>query len=198
MARATAAMEDYEPAAARAAIERFFWSDFCDTYLELVKFRLSGRTLQDPETDTASGRAAAVYTLRTALLAVLKLLAPFLPHVTEEIYLQGFASDEGAASIHLAHWPDAAAFPEDPAAKAAGEAMLAVVEAVRRWKSERALSVGAPIGKLEITCPPETVPLLQAMRLDLATITRAAEVTVRAGETVAARVAEPEREAPRL
>jgi valyl-tRNA synthetase len=189
VARATSAMEDYEPATARAAIERFFWSDFCDTYLELVKYRLSGRGLPDGTIATPDERAAAIYTLRMALRTVLKLLAPFLPHVTEEIYLQGgFAAEQDLASIHIARWPDAATFPADQAALEAGEIMLDVVEAARRWKAERNLSVGAPIDALAITCPATQLGLLQEMRLDLACITRAAAVTVQAGPSVATRI----------
>jgi valyl-tRNA synthetase len=187
--RATTALESYELSTARAAIERFFWSDFCDTYLELVKYRLT----KTPDGDgdwTESGRAGAISTTRGALLAVLKLLAPYLPHVTEELYLQGFARDDGAASIHLARWPDPSDYPHDPEAEEAGETMLAVVEAVRRWKAERNLSVGTPLGSLTITCPPEQAALLREMSLDLRSISRAACIIVETGDAVAVEIEE--------
>ncbi|HWE62740.1 MAG TPA: class I tRNA ligase family protein, partial [Chloroflexota bacterium] len=185
VARATATLEDYEPATARTAIERFFWSDFCDTYLELVKYRLTERRLPDGTAATPAERIAALSTLRVALCTVLKLLAPFLPHIAEEIYLQGgFGAQEGAPSIHRAPWPDAAGFPDDQAALAVGETMLAIVEQVRRWKAERNLSVGTPIGTLAIGCPAAQVPLLQQMRLDLACITRAEALTVHSGDAI--------------
>ena len=151
--QATAAMDGYEPAAARAAIERFFWSDFCDLYLELVKWRLAGD-------ESEGGRASAAWTLREALLAVLKLLAPLLPFVTEEIYLRDFATLDGAPSIHLASWPDSHAYPPDLEAERAGEVIRAVVEAVRRGKAERKLSVGAPLARLVISAPADTLPLI--------------------------------------
>jgi valyl-tRNA synthetase len=194
VARATAAMEDYEPAGARAAIERFFWSDLCDTYLELVKYRLSGRDLPDGTTATPGERAAAMHTLRTALRGVLALLAPFLPHVTEEIYLQGgFAEEEGSTSIHVAPWPDAAMFAADREALDAGQTMLAIIEETRRWKAERSLSVATPILMLAITCPAAQLPLLREMRLDLACIARATTIAVSAGEEVSTAINAQER-----
>ncbi|HEV7126977.1 MAG TPA: valine--tRNA ligase, partial [Ktedonobacterales bacterium] len=99
IASATTELDGYEFAAARAEVERFFWSDLCDNYLELAKARLysatSSATARVTATDgaTANGtttdqlsRLAAQWTLYHALLAVLKLLAPYLPYITEAIY----------------------------------------------------------------------------------------------------------------
>ncbi|HEX2517332.1 MAG TPA: valine--tRNA ligase [Chloroflexota bacterium] len=163
--RATAAMEDYEFAIAKAETERFFWTDLCDNYLELVKLRLYG------DSPNASG---ARYVLSQALPAVLKLLAPFLPHITDAIYTQGVAP--GAASIHVSPWPQAPASWDDPAARGAGGAILQVVDAARRWKAERQLSVGAPLGALHISAPPEHLPALQSALLDLQGVTQAGQV----------------------
>src|SRR5207248_8037881 len=97
IATATAELDKYEYADARTEVERFFWSDLCDNYLELAKFRLYGEL--GPE------RRAAQWTLYQALLSTLKLLAPYLPYVTEEIYQGLFRQRDGAASIHLSAWP---------------------------------------------------------------------------------------------
>ena len=78
IAGATAELDRYEYAAARAEIDRFFWSDLCDNYLEMAKARLYN--------EAGAAHYAAQWTLYQALLAVLKLLAPFLPYITEEIY----------------------------------------------------------------------------------------------------------------
>jgi valyl-tRNA synthetase len=128
-----------------------------------------------------TSRDSAIDTLRTALLAVLTLLAPYLPHVTEEIYLRGFATGDGA-SIHREHWPDASDFPPDAEAMEAGEAMLAVVEAVRRWKGERHLSVGAPLSGLIISCDAARASAIQSMEMDLRSISRAARIMIESGE----------------
>jgi valyl-tRNA synthetase len=184
--RATAAFEVYELATARTVIEQFFWSDFCDTYLELVKYRL----LQpDPREDAAgSGRDAAVWTLRTALYTILQLFAPLLPHITEAIFLDAFIRQDGPSSIHLSRWPDAGAFPTDAAIERAGMVLLESIDMVRRWKAGRNLSVGAPVAQVTIHCEPADLPLLREVRLDLRSITRADTVVIEAGELVAVTV----------
>src|SRR5262249_38845091 len=99
IARATDSFRAYECAAACEAIERFFWGMFCDNYLEWVKGRLYD--------DNGAGRRAAQHTLSHALLAILKLFAAIMPHITEEIYQQLFAGHDGDRSIHIAAWPRA-------------------------------------------------------------------------------------------
>lgn len=169
--RATLLLDDDEFAAARSEVERFFWADLCDNYLELVKFRLYG----DAGASEAD-REGARYTLSHALLAVLKLFAPYLPHVTEEIYLAGFA--EGAPSIHVSRWPASHPAWESLEAERIGQAMIEVVEAVRHWKAERQLSVGAPIDVLTVRCPEELQPALTTALLDLRSVTRANRIVL--------------------
>ena len=168
--RATAEMEAYEYAAARAEAERFFWADLCDNYLEMVKGRLYDGV--DP------GLRA---TLRTAFTAVLKLFAPTLPHATEAIWRSGF----GSGSIHTSPWPTPDPSWHDPAALRVGEALVAVAEAARRWKAERRLSVAAPLEALEIACPTDLVAPLRQAEADLRSVSRAARVDVRAGTDIA-------------
>ena len=181
--RATAAMDDYEFAGAKAEVERFFWTDLCDNYLELVKLRWYGDAAGAATGE--AGREAARYTLYHALLAVLKLLAPFTPHITEEIYLAGFAATDGARSIHVARWPEGLAAWADAEADRAGQAILEVADHVRRWKAERKLSVGAPVAALRISTPigsdgPDgpngALAALQAAQLDLRSVTRADQI----------------------
>jgi valyl-tRNA synthetase len=207
--RATAAMEAYEFAVAKGETERFFWTDLCDNYLELIKLRLyggaSGRNGQTSVPgDGAAGHAGgggadgaapdssgARYVLAQAIPAVIKLLAPFMPHITDAIYAGGLSRD-GAASVHVSPWPVAPDDWNDAASRAGGEAMIQVVDAVRRWKAERKLSVGAPVGLLRITCPPDRRAALESARLDLLGVTRAQEVLLEdapAGGAIAVAVA---------
>ncbi|MCA9971774.1 MAG: class I tRNA ligase family protein, partial [Anaerolineales bacterium] len=130
--RATALFEQYDYATAKSETEIFFWRDLADNYLEMAKQRLY---------DGGEAAAGARFALRAALLTTLKLFAPILPYVTEEIYLALFAASDGAPSIHRARWPRAEPRWQDDAALALGDALLEIATAVRRHKSEHGLSL---------------------------------------------------------
>lgn len=167
--QASASYRRYEYAAARDAIERFFWGTFCDNYLELVKGRLYD---EDVEIRQAAG-AMLGHTLRV----VLQLFAPTLPHITEEISSRLFARDE-TDSIHRSRWPDPDATLIDPEAERAGEAILAITTAVRRFKSARQLGQGTTLARLTITAAdPLLRATLAATTLDLRSVSRATEIT---------------------
>jgi valyl-tRNA synthetase len=171
--RVGAALADYEFRSAKDETERFFWTDLCDNYLELVKFRLYG----EAEGTSAPGRDAARYVLYQALLSVLKLLAPFLPFITDELYRVAFAErDPGVTSIHRSSWPEQERRWQDGGALADGRLLLEVVEAVRRHKSERHLSMATELEAVTITCRGDAVAALQGAELDLRSVTRARQV----------------------
>ncbi len=173
VARTTALFEDYDYAVAKSETEVFFWQDLADNYLEMAKLRLYGS-----ERDEAGGEGAQ-YALHSALLTVVKLLAPFLPYVTEEIYRGLFAATDGAISVHRAHWPDVDPRLEDSAAVALGETLVAIATAVRRYKSEQALSLGAELPGLALaTKNAALAETLRAAAGDLASVTRAREIRV--------------------
>jgi valyl-tRNA synthetase len=140
---ATAAFEDYDYARALERTEAFFWS-FCDDYLELVKSRAYGDAA-DP--GTVSARAA----LAGALSVLLRLLAPILPFVTEEVW-----SWWRAGSIHAAAWPTVGEL--GPGADRVGPDTDAVLEVsaevlglVRRAKTTAKRSMRAPVARLTVT-----------------------------------------------
>jgi valyl-tRNA synthetase len=100
VARATAAFEELDYASALQASEEAFW-DFCDNYVELVK----ARSYSDAD---SPGRASATATLELALRTFLRLFAPFLPYVTEEVWSWRFSGPGRARSVHTSPWPDPA------------------------------------------------------------------------------------------
>jgi valyl-tRNA synthetase len=166
------AFEQYDYATARAETETFFWRDLADNYLELVKKRLY---------DAGEGYESARFTLHTAFLTTLKLLAPFLPFVTEALYLGLFAATDGAPSIHLSRWPEPDARYDDSEALAAGELLLDIATAVRRFKSERNLSLGADLAELRlVVADPALRETLRAAETDLLSVTRAGAIAITA------------------
>ena len=94
---ATNHFENYNYSKAKSETERFFRNMFCDNYLEIVKKRIY---------KNKSGKSSAQYTLYQSLLTILKLIAPIMPFITEEIYQTYFKKIEKEKSIHLENWPD--------------------------------------------------------------------------------------------
>jgi len=93
----TANFENYEYSKSKQEIERFFWKGFCDDYLEIVKKRVyNGK---------GNEKLSAKYTLYQSLLTILKLIAPIMPFITEEIYQKYFRKNEKNKGIHLCKWP---------------------------------------------------------------------------------------------
>jgi len=122
----------YEFSKARDRLRSFFWHTFCDDYLEIAKQRL--REGED---------ASAAYTLQVAHRRFLKLFAPFLAHITEELWRDMYADE----SVHRAAWPEPLGLDADVAA---GETALSVVSALRRYKSDNQLSMNAPLDTVRV------------------------------------------------
>ncbi len=140
--------ESYERCRFNEAVEEtrnFTWHVFCDSYIEGVKDRL-----YKPEVYGAAKRRAAQHTLHTVLLKVLQLLAPVMPHITEEIYQTMFAGEGEYESLHLTRWQFADESFIDDSSEKRGELVVALISEVRREKSERHLALNAPIKRLKV------------------------------------------------
>ncbi|MCR6488076.1 valine--tRNA ligase [Amycolatopsis sp. OK19-0408] len=151
VSQATAALEALDYARALQVTETFFWT-FCDDYVELVK----GRAYGDLGPLGASSAQAA---LVTALSAVLRLFAPFLPFATEEVWSWW---QEG--SVHRAPWPAVAAADGDPELLSlAGD----VIAAVRRAKTDAKVSMRTAVETLTVTGPAELVARFKQIEPDI-------------------------------
>jgi valyl-tRNA synthetase len=160
VAEATAALEAADWTAALEVVERFFWA-FCDDYLELVKDR-AYRPAGEPA--AASARAA----LRGALDVQVRLLAPYLPYVCEEVW-----SWWRDGSVHLASWPQPASAPAGADRGPVGAAGL-VIAAVRRAKSQAKLPLRTPVRLAALAGPPGQLAAARAAEADLAAAGRVA------------------------
>jgi valyl-tRNA synthetase len=135
----------YEYSKAKVMTEQFFWGDFCDNYLEMVKDRL----YKSEEKDSESHRAA-VYTLHTLLLSSLKLLAPYIPHVTEEIYQCLFRDIDGSRSLHVSQWPVANAGWDDSEALKLGDMATVMISTLRQYKNSQNMAQNAPLKRITV------------------------------------------------
>ena len=173
--RATDLMKAYDYATAKSEIESFFWRNLADNYLEMAKQRLYGKGGMEE----GPGREGARFCLYTLLLALTKLLAPFLPYVTEEIYQGLFAAEEGGGSLHNSRWPQIDPRLADAQAADRGELLVTIASAVRRYKSERNLSLAEGLDRLQLACSQDDLAgWLKTARQDLASVTRAACIEI--------------------
>jgi valyl-tRNA synthetase len=146
--QATRAFDAFDYASALQVIEDSFWS-FCDHYLELVKLRSYA------EEDTP-GRRSALAALSWALKTFLRLLAPFVPFVTEEVWSWRFANAE-RPSVHTTRWPRTSEIEAVPRPEHQGtyEAAVDVLSAIRGAKTKAQKSLRWPVATLRITGPAE-------------------------------------------
>jgi valyl-tRNA synthetase len=167
--QASRELDAFEYASALDLSERFFWSRFTDAYVEIVKSR--ARSESDPD-----GRSSAVAALQLALSVLVRLFAPYLPYVTEEVWSWGFAAETGHSSVHRAPWPSVRDFESVGAADpAAFDAALAFLEAVHRAKSGSGASVGRHLRRLRVACAPASAELIAPSLSDLLAAARVDE-----------------------
>ena len=170
--RVSELFRSYDYAAAKSETESFFWRELADNYLEMCKERLYD--------ETNELREGARYTLYQVLLSIIKLFAPILPYITETIYQALFVVSEGEGSIHTSRWPVANELFTSEKANAAGEALIEVATAVRRYKSEANISLGTELKRLQLaTTEPDFARMLQETIADIMSVTRARQVEVK-------------------
>jgi len=161
--------DNYRYSKAKAASEIFFWSSVCDNYLEIAKDRI-----YNPDTRGEDQKLAAQYTIYHTFLNTLKLIAPIMPHITEAVYQLYFAESEKQKSIHNSRWPEVKEHLFNEQAEVIGDLVVDIIGAVRKFKSEKQVSLKKPI-KLTIECDDEHKARLEELKLDLCSTANARE-----------------------
>ncbi|MBI2669446.1 valine--tRNA ligase [Candidatus Woesearchaeota archaeon] len=159
----TESFDHYEYSQTKLGVENFFWHVFCDYYLEIAKDRL-----YNPNRRGVEARKSAQYALYEALLSIVKMMAPIMPHITEEIYQQYFAQKEKQSSLHLSSWPKFDPRFIDADAEAAGDLGMDIIAAVRKHKSEEKVSIKEEIAELVVESQePGFADVIYALQDDL-------------------------------
>ncbi len=136
VSEATAKFEEFDYFSARRISEEGFW-EFANDYLEFVKSRVY------------DGDAAAKHTVNVVFLNYLKLLAPFMPFITEELYQSGFAGKEGlgsAKSIHISEWPGQMAF--NSKLSQAGELGARMLVEARKMRHDKGMPLNSDLKEM--------------------------------------------------
>ena len=184
--QATNALNAYEHSKALEVIESFFWQ-FCDDYIELVKNRAYGTADSTGKTPSEAAVKSARTTLGLGLDTFARLLAPYLPYATEEVWSW---MHEGEGSVHRAAWPkpepyEQAAFKVSPDVLTyAGEALAAL----RKIKSEAKVSMKTPILSVTLDAVDDAADSIKSTLGDIAEAGRVVgNITlVRAGAAIKA------------
>ena len=164
-------MEKYDLGVAVSKIYDFIWEEFCDWYIEMVKPRLYN--------DEDTTKAAAIWTLKTVLINSLKLLHPYMPFITEEIFCN--LSDE--ESIMISEWPE---FKTEWDFSAEENAVETIKEAVRGIRNTRANMNVPPSKKAKVfvvTASDDIKKIFENGMVFFATLGYASEIVIQADKT---------------
>ena len=164
-------MEKYELGIAADKIYSFLWEEFCDWYIEMVKPRLWD--------DADETKAAALYTLRTVLTTALKLLHPYMPFVTEEIFCT--LTDE--ESIMISQWPvysEELHFDEE---EAHTDILKEAIRNIRNVRAEMNVPPSRKASVVVVTEEEELQKLFEETKNFFAPLAYAGEVAVQADKT---------------
>ena len=139
----TESFDNYSYSKTKSEVEKFFWHIFCDQYLEIVKDRL-----YNPEVRGEKARKSGQESLFQTVLAVIKMIAPIMPHITEEIYQLYWAKKESCKSVHISNWPKYDQKLVNENAELAGDLGVDIINAVRKYKSEKQMSLKEELAEL--------------------------------------------------
>ena len=153
----------YNISGAKKIIEGFFWHDFCDNYLEIVKTRIY---------QNKKGKESAEYTLYKCLLMILKLIAPIVPFITEEIYQNHYRKTEKSKSIHLSLFEEVSSNEKLDS----GNLFMEILSKIRREKTIKKKSMR---NKIILSLDKKDYNKLGGMIEDLKDVTNATEIKIK-------------------
>jgi len=170
--------EQNEFGLALAQVERFFWHDFCDNYLELIKNQIF-----NPEQYDAQQVAATRQTLYSIGLRILQMFAPYMPHITENLYTLIYKKQVQITSLHQTKFAQIQTAHHFEQSAADTDALIKVVGAIRKLKSEQQLSLKTPIAILTVhASTKELTDALKAQDQIIRGVAQAIEVHYVTGE----------------
>ena len=175
-------MENYEMGLARQEIDKFFWNDLCDNYLEIAKERL-----YNPDNKYGNSQKAAQQTLAIVFLEVLKMYSPFVPHITEYIYQELYKPKLNDELLSTSKF---SILPYDKKYIEFGEAIKKIVGDVRKYKTEHNLSMKEPIEKLKISMTLNNIECLRNSILDIQSCTHAKHLEIEKSDTTKVSISE--------
>ena len=169
---ATDNMENFELGIAVQKVYDFIWDEFCDWYIEMVKPRLYN-------TDDAVSQNAALWTLKTVLTDALKLLHPYMPFITEEIYCTlREMEEEHSESIMISRWPEYLEERSFPKEEKAIEIIKEAVRGIRNVRSEMNVAPGRKASVHVVSQDKEILDDFEEGKLFFAALASASEVVL--------------------
>ena len=161
-------MEKFELGIAVQKIYDFMWDEFCDWYIEMVKPRLY-------KTDDEGSKTAALWTLQKVLITGLKLLHPYMPFITEEIFTTVQSKEE---SIMISSWPEEREDFRFPHEEEAIENIKNAVRAVRAVRNERHVAPSRKAKIFVVSDRKEILSMFEENRLFFETLASASETAL--------------------
>lgn len=165
--KTTALLEQYELGEAARTVYDFIWGDFCDWYIELSKSYLYGNEEEEKE------RSKAV--LYHVLEGSLRLLHPFMPFISEEIWQHLPCRSKTRGALVISSWPEPEAGLTDPKARREMELVMETIRAIRNLRSEIGLGTGQKTPVI-LRGPQEFLSLLQQEQTFLEKLARVGQV----------------------
>jgi len=163
--KTTKNFDNYEFHLAKSETDNFFWQTFCANYLEIVKKRVYSGTKEEKE--------SAFYVLYNSLLTLMKLFAPIIPFITEEIYKNHFIKNEKNKSIHVSNWPEkflVASKKDDD------EKFKILIDAIGKIRQEKSQAKKPMNSEIILTLEKKDNDKLKGLLDDLKSVTNAKEI----------------------